>query len=209
MTRGWIGIQFQSVSPEIADNLGLAKPSGVLVAEVRAASPAAEAGLAVGDVINSVDGQPFANAHAFGRMLDDTLPGTRVALGIVRNGEEMSIAALVGDRPAAAQAHPTQVAEAADVEKDRQPLGLMLMPAEASTGTDGHGAIVVGIDPAGLAAGRGISLGYVILDVASQGIANPAEVYRMVANAQKAGKRSILLRLKSGDTARFIALPIA
>jgi serine protease Do len=204
VTRGWLGIQFQSVSPEIANSLGLAKSSGILVADVRSASPAAEAGLAAGDLVRSMNGKAVGNAHDFSRMLDDAAPGSKVMLGLVRNGREISVAAKVGDVPAAIEAQRTPAAvNSGNPDSDRQ-LGLMLTPAETPAG--GHGVAVVGIDPGGLAAGRGISLGDVILDVASQEVAAPTDVYAIVAGAQKAGKRSILLRVKSGDAARFIVI---
>jgi len=73
---------------------------------------------------------------------------------------------------------------------------------------EGRGAVVVGIDPVGLAAGHGIDPGDIILDVANQAVESPDDVYRLVANAKDAGKRSVLIRIKSGDTAQFIPLPL-
>jgi len=74
---------------------------------------------------------------------------------------------------------------------------------------EGRGALVAGIDPAGLAAARGINPGDVILDAENQAVTTPDDVYKRFADAEKAGKSSILLRIKSGAHARFIALPLA
>ena len=63
MTRSWLGIQFQSVLPEIADSLELAEPAGVLIADVHPAGPAANAGIAAGDLVDSVNGEAIKNAH--------------------------------------------------------------------------------------------------------------------------------------------------
>jgi serine protease Do len=210
VTRGWLGIQFQSVSPEIADSLGLAKSSGVLAADVRPGSPGANAGIGVGDLVRTMNGRAVENANAFNHMLDDTAPGARIVLGVAQNGRETFIDAVVGDTPAPIEAKADPPAVRADPPgTERQPLGLSLMPADSFAGTEGRGAMVVGIDPGGIAAGRGISLGDLILDVGSQAVATPEEVYKIVADARKAGKQSILLRIKLGEVAQFIALPIA
>jgi serine protease Do len=90
-----------------------------------------------------------------------------------------------------------------------QPLGLKLLPLSALDGNEARrGVMVVEVEPGGLAAGRGIDPGDLILDVADEAIGAPEDVYRLVDTAKNAGKRSILMRIKSGDTAKFIAVPI-
>jgi serine protease Do len=68
--------------------------------------------------------------------------------------------------------------------------------------------MVVGVDPVGLAAGHGIDPGDIILDVANQAVEVPDDVNRLVADAQRAGQRSVLIRIKSGEIAQFVALPL-
>jgi len=72
-----------------------------------------------------------------------------------------------------------------------------------NVGAGGRGVTVTGVEAGGLAAGRGIDPGDVILDVAT-----PEDVYRLVESAQRAGKRSVLMRIKSVETAKFVALPV-
>jgi serine protease Do len=210
VTRGWLGIQVQSVLPEIADSLGLAKSSGILVADIEPSGPAAKAGIAVGDVVNSINGETIRDAHEFNRTLNNTPPDSTVVLGVRQKGQEKSIAATVGRLPSQTDIkRPAAVAVKYDNDgADRPRLGLKLIPTGA-IGSEGHGVVVAGVEPGGLAAGRGIDLGDVILDVANQTIGAPEDVYKLVEKAQKAGKRSVLVRIKSGDTAKFIALPIA
>ena len=81
VTRGWIGVQIQPVTPEIADSLGLKKAGGALVAEPQPDSPAAKAGIESGDVITSVDGDPVADARELARRIGTMAPGTTVKLG--------------------------------------------------------------------------------------------------------------------------------
>jgi serine protease Do len=207
VTRGWLGMQFQSVSPEIADSLELAKASGVLVADIVANGPAADAGLATGDVLTSVDGETLKDSHQLARILDRTAPGAVVVLETVRQGRSRTVAVSVSQQ-AQAQLPPTSQPEKVGQQPRR--LGLRLAPAAVSgshAGT-GPGAVVTAIDPAGLAAGHGIDLSDVILDVANQAVESPDDVDRLVANAQGAGKQSVLVRIRSGETTQFIPLPL-
>jgi serine protease Do len=89
------------------------------------------------------------------------------------------------------------------------PLGLKLLALGAIDGSEGRrGVMVVEVEPGGLAAGRGIDPGDLILDVAEEAISAPEDVFRLVDTAKLAGKRSVLMRIKSGETAKFVALPI-
>jgi serine protease Do len=208
VTRGWLAMQLQSVTAEIADTLELTEPSGILVTEVEPQGGAAEAGLKTGDLIKSIDGETVRDSHQFNRVLDGTPPRAVVLLGIVRDGQDRSIIAPVASKPVSANAPPPEVTADEGVIKGREKqLGLQLAPAGTSGGED-HGARVVAVDPLGLAAGGGIDPGDVILDISNQEIRVPDDVYRLIADAQRAGKRSILMRIQSGGSTQFIALAL-
>ena len=207
VTRGWLAMQFQSVTAEIADTLELAEPSGILVTEVEPQGRAAEAGLKTGDLIKSIDGATVRDAHQFNRVLDGTPLGAAVVLGIVRDGQDRSIIASVGEKPVPANAPPLRATANEETNGREKQLGLQLAPA-GTGGGEGHGARVVAVDPLGLAAGRGIDPGDVILDVSNQEIQVPADVYRLIADAQRTGKRSILMRIQSGRSTQFIPLAL-
>ncbi len=217
VARGWLGIQFQSVLPEIADSLELPEPAGILIADVQTAGPAAKAGIAAGDVIDSVNGAAIRNAHDFSRAIDDLPPSSMVILGIRKKGRQDWVAVTVGQAPVAPE--PLMVRNedgnaGATAGADRppgQPLGLKLLALGALDGSETgarRGVVVVEVEPGGLAAGRGIDPGDLILDVAEEAIGAPEDVYRLVDTAKNAGKRSILMRIKSGETAKFVAVPI-
>jgi serine protease Do len=209
VTRGWLGIQFQSVLPDIADSLELAEPAGILIADVHPAGPAAKAGIAAGDLVDSVNGEAIKNAHDFSRTIDAIPPHSTVILGVRRRGRQEWIAVTVGGYPAQPDVQPLPTAKYEGVNEDRPQLGLKLLALGTANGTDEHrGVIVMEVDPGGLAAGRGIDPGDLILDIAEEAIAAPEDVDRVVNTARNAGKRWVLMRIKSGDTAKFIALPI-
>jgi serine protease Do len=218
VARGWLGIQFQSVLPEIAASLELAEPAGILIAEVQPAGPAANAGIAAGDLVDSVNGSAIKNAHDFSRAIDALPPRSMVILGVRKKGREKWVAVTMGqapsqpDLPAMARYEEGNGGVGAggdDPPQPGQPLGLKLLALGALDGSEGRrGVMVVEVEPGGLAAGHGIDPGDLILDVADEAIGAPEDIYRLVDSAKNAGKRSILMRIKSGETAKFVALPI-
>jgi serine protease Do len=108
--RGWLGIQIQKVTPEIAEALSDKEATGALVVEPQADSPAKKGGLASGDVIVSVNAQPVRDDHDLRSRISALAPGTRVQLGLRRNGETKTVTVTLGEmpRPNAKQANPSK-----------------------------------------------------------------------------------------------------
>ncbi|TVP42485.1 MAG: Do family serine endopeptidase [Halomonas sp.] len=97
--RGWLGIEAQALSRELAASFGLQTPQGVIIAGVVNDGPAARAGLEPGDVLLAVDGQPILDARATMSEIASIAPGTSLPLTIVRSGERMNMTLEVGERP--------------------------------------------------------------------------------------------------------------
>ncbi len=115
----------------------------------------------------------------------------------------------LGRLPTPPDVQPPPAPKYEDANEERPQLGLKLLALGAPNGAEGHrGVMVMEVEPGSLAAGRGIDPGDLILEVAEEAIAAPEDVYRAVNTAKNAGKRSVLMRIKSGDIAKFIALPI-
>jgi serine protease Do len=207
VTRGWIGVQIQPVTPDIADGLGLKKAGGALVSEPQPNSPAAKAGIQSGDVITSVDGTAITDARELARRIGTMAPGTSVKLGVVSQGQEKTVMLTLGTLPNERQAanHESQHAVP---ENDVPKLGLSLAPSNKVAGAEGNGVVVTAVDPNGVAADHGFQVGDVILDVGGKSVANPADVRKQLADARKDGKHALLFRVKSGEGTRFVALPL-
>jgi len=211
VSRGWLGVQIQPVTAEIADVLGLKLAEGALIAEPVAEGPAAKAGLISGDVIASVDDKPIKDAAALSKV-SGTAPGTSVKLGIVREGKEQTIGVALGELPVL---NPSASPEQQDSDEpetmgrgDDHDVGLELAPAGSIAGAGEQGVVVLDINPAGLWAERGFSLGDVILEVSGKSVRTPEEVGSALSEARNAGKRTVLLRLRSGDAMRFVTAPV-
>ncbi|MGA2124975.1 MAG: Do family serine endopeptidase [Xanthobacteraceae bacterium] len=208
VTRGWIGVQIQPVTAEIAESLGLTKAQGALVAEPQPDSPAVAAGIQSGDVITAVNGQPIKDARDLARRIGATSPGTSVKLTISRKGEEKALTLTLGELPKEQRQARANIEEPDQNGTELRRFGLTLAPAGKVAGTGGEGVVVVAVDPDGPAADRGFKTGDIILDVAGKVVSAPADVRKALSEARTEGKRSVLLRVKSGDSTRFVALAL-
>ena len=206
VTRGWIGVQIQPVTQDIADGLGLKKAEGALVAEPQANSPAQKAGIEAGDVITSVDGKEVKDARDLAKRIGAMAPKTSVKLTVLHKGSEKAVTLTLGEMPNAKEARVSS--EEGDTGTDVGKLGLTLAPAARVAGAGGEGVVVTGVDSGGVAADHGFSTGDVILEIAGKSVSTPADVRDVVASARTEGKRSVLLRVKKGDNTRFVALPL-
>jgi serine protease Do len=207
VTRGWIGVQIQPVTQDIADSLSLKKAEGALVAEPQANSPAVKAGIEAGDVITAVNGKPVKDARDLAKKIGALPPKTSVKLAILHKGAEKTVTLTLGELPNAKEARAnSDDNDSGTVDLDK--LGLTLAPATRVAGAGNEGVAVTGVDSSGVAADHGFSTGDVILEVAGKSVSTPADVRKMIVSARSEGKRTVLLRVKSGDNTRFVALPV-
>jgi serine protease Do len=204
--RAWLGVQIQPVTAEIADSLGLKKAEGAIVAQPQADSPASKAGIAAGDVITEIDGKAIKDSRELARKVGMMAPGTKIKVTLARKGEIKTLTLTLGKMPNEQQAKADTSDEMSAGDSPR--LGLNLAPAKDVAGSGDQGVAVVGVDPNGPAAERGIKTGDVILDVAGKAVANTAEVRKALSDARTAGKNTVLLRVKTAEATRFVALPI-
>jgi serine protease Do len=206
VTRGWIGVQIQTVTKDIADSLGLKKTEGALVAEPQADGPAAKAGILSGDLIQSVNDQEVKDARDLARKIASIKPGGTAKLGILRHGSQMTVSLTVTKMP---NENVAQTESKGGKSEGAAPLGLTIAPADSVEGKGSRGVVVTDVNPDGPAAENGIRRGDVILDVSGKAVNTPSDMRQAVADAQSGGKRTILMRVKSGNSTHFVAIPTA
>jgi len=206
VSRGWIGVQIQPVTAEIAENLGLKAPEGALVADPQANGPAAKAGIQAGDVITAVNGTPVKDAKDLARQIGSMSPGASVKLTVWRKGEEKTFSLALGELPKERQARAETPDSSGPAGTDVPRLGLTLAPAGQVAGSGSEGVVVTNVDPNGIASDQGFRTGDVILEVAGKKVANPGDVRSALSDASRDGKKTILMRVKSGDATKFVAL---
>ncbi|MBI4274857.1 MAG: PDZ domain-containing protein, partial [Rhizobiales bacterium] len=204
--RGWIGVQIQAVTKDIADSLGMKQPQGALVADPQANGPAAKAGIESGDVIVSVNGSPVRDARDLAKRIGAMAPGTSVKIGVLRKGSEKTFSLTLGELP-----KPREVRAPTDRSTRGAPLpklGLSLAPASEVAGSGSAGVIVTAVEPDGVAAEHGFKTGDVILEVGGKVISAPGDVSKAIEDARASGKRTVLMRVKSGEATKFVAVPL-
>ena len=207
VTRGWLGVQIQPVTAGIADSLGLKKAEGAMVDEPQSGSPAAKAGIKSGDVITAVNGTPVKDARDLARTIGMLAPDSAVKLDIVRQGEQQTVSLTLARMPS------DQQVASNDSEQNAAPsgvphLGLQVAPAKDVSGAGSEGVVVTGVDPDGPAAEQGFQTGTVILDVGGKAVANAGDIRHALTEAKSQGKHDVLMRVKTGDTTRFVAMPL-
>jgi serine protease Do len=212
VSRGWIGVQIQPVTADIADSLGLKKAEGALVAEPQANGPAAKAGIESGDVITAVNGEPVKDARELARTIGGLAPGNAVKLNVLHKGQDKVVNLTLGQLPNTIEAKADNdnddkgsVTRGTDVPK----LGLTVAPANSVAGAGKEGVVVTEVDPKSAAAERGFKEGDVILEVAGKNVTDAGDVREAINAARADNKNSVLMRIKSGGSSRFVAVPLA
>jgi len=210
VTRGWIGVQIQTVTPDIADSLGLKQAIGALVSEPQKDSPAAKAGIASGDVITTLNDTPVHDPRELARRIGTMSPGATVKLGVIHGGQSKIVSLTLGTLPSEKQAsndqNPRDQREVPD--SDMPTLGLTLAPGNKVSGAASNGVVVTAVKAGGVAAEHGFQVGDVILEVGGKPVASPAEVRKSLADARSEGKHTVLFRVKSNEGTKFVALPL-
>jgi serine protease Do len=212
VSRGWIGVQIQPVTPDIADSLGLKKAEGALVAEPQANGPAAKAGIESGDVITAVNGETVKDARELARTIGGLAPGNAVKLNVLHKGQDKVVNLTLGQLPNTVEAKVDDdndnrggATRGTDVPK----LGMTIAPANSVAGAGKEGVVVTEVDPKSAAAERGFKEGDVILEVAGKNVANAGDVREAINAARSDNKNSVLMRVKTGGVLRFVAVPLA
>jgi serine protease Do len=206
VNRAWLGVQIQPVTADIADSLGLKTAEGAIVDQPQPGSPADKAGIAAGDVITAINGKLVKDAHDLAGKIGMMAPDTDIKLTLLHQGGIKTMDLTLGKMPNEQQAKADTGSETS--QNDLPHLGLTLTPANDVAASGGKGVKVMAVDPDGPAAERGIKSGDIILDVGGKSVGDAADVRKALGEAQSGGKRDVLMRVKTAEGTRFVALPI-
>jgi serine protease Do len=206
VTRGWIGVEIQPVTSDIADSLGLKTENGALVADTEKDSPAAKAGIKTGDVILSVDGETVDGPRDLARKIAGLGPNASAKLAVWQNGAEKTFDVKLGTLPSEQVATADTNDDSATANLDN--FGLTLAPSDSVPGAAAGGVVVTNVDPDGVAAQKGLKVGDVILEVGGKPVTTPSQIASVLSEAKKSGHKAVLLRVKSGDETHFIAFEL-
>jgi serine protease Do len=201
--RGFLGATIQDVTPTMAAALKMNDSNGVLIGDVTAKGPAAQAGVKPGDVVIKMNGQPVADASSLRLRVSQTDPGTTVPLTVLRDGNPVNLSVKLGELPG----DHDKTADNGSAQGTLQGLQVEpLTPAmrqQMHLGSDSNGVVVSQVDPNGAAAASGIREGDIIQEVNHQAVTTVSDFERAMHSA---GNRAILLRIVRDGTGLFVAI---
>ena len=206
--RGYLGVEAQSVTPEIALALSLPSPNGALVAQVSPDSPAARAGILAGDLIKSVGGKAVANPRDLAVDIGAVKPGEPTVLTVIRDGVTKSVDVTVGaladqDRPSPQSAQSAARGAA---------VGLTVVPLtqearlQFNVPKDLRGALVSEIATGSPAEAAGLHAGDVVLAVGTRAVSTPPEAIAAIRDSLKASPQALALRIFRGGHTLFVVV---
>jgi serine protease Do len=205
VTRGWLGVGIQAVTPDIAKSLGRAETTGALVSSVSEASPAEKAGLKAGDIITEYDGRKVERVSDLPRAVAGTPVGRDVRLGVVRDGTPMTLTAKVAALDA------KEPREADRSERAKPTLGLAVQPLTPALAQQlgekaTQGLVVQNVVDGSPAADAGFERGDVIVEVNKKPVKSVAELRESV---DKHGKgKPMLFRIQRQDASLFLTVTV-
>ena len=215
--RGYLGVRINPVSEDFADALGIPKNQGEFIQFVQPGEAAEKAGLRANDVVLKVNGKDVTPDQTLSFLVANIAPGTRVPLEIIRDGKRQTLPVTVGRRPSeeelAAQSFDPEGGNQLDNPSAKggaapaagaveQALGLQVVPLTPPLARqfglpDGTGGVIVAaVDASADAAQKGLQRGTVILGINGRDIASKADLEAAVAEAKRAGRQAVLLRVR-------------
>ncbi|MDE1938845.1 MAG: DegQ family serine endoprotease [Alphaproteobacteria bacterium] len=215
VTRGWLGVQIQSVTPDMAASLGMSQPKGAIVASIVPGSPAAKAGFEQGDVVTAINGKQVEDSQDLTRRVAELTAGKKAGFSVLRDGGSKTLDVTIGQRK------EDQVASnddggtpAGTPAATGQAMGLGLTAVTPDVkrtynlDDSVQGVLVTKVDPDSDAADKGLQPGDVLLKVGNKSVRTPQEVEKSVAEAHSAGRKTVLLLVSSDGTSHFVAVDI-
>ncbi|HYN00767.1 MAG TPA: Do family serine endopeptidase [Aestuariivirgaceae bacterium] len=199
VTRGWLGVQIQPVTDEIAESMGLTVTKGALVSDVTDKSPAAKAGIKTGDTVVSVNGTEVLEPKDLARRIAQIKPGKPAELIVLRDGKQTVLSVEIGVMPADAELSLAP-------ESKPSPATLSSLGLSLETNETGDGVTIVAVEAGSSADGKGLRVGDTILQLNGKDVSSVESFKSELEDASKNGQKKVLMLVRSGDRQRFVAM---
>lgn len=205
VSRGWLGVLIQDVTRELAESFGMKRPHGALVAQVLEDSPAARAGIEVGDIITEFNGEEVTDSSDLPPLVGRTRVDSDAKVKVLRDGKIRTLKVRIAELPAE-EALQQPAAPSPQVKTDR--LGLLVgeLNAAQRKELEVSGGVLVQQIEDGPAAQAGIRRGDVIVKLNNKQVENPSQFNDLVASLPKGRSVPVLVKRRSGPL--FLALKV-
>ncbi len=215
--RGWLGVNIQQVTDEIAESLGLRNGTrGALVARAQDGGPAALGGIQAGDVILRFNGQEVREMRNLPRIVADTAVGSSAPVVVWRDGKEVTVSVTVAELPSeAAQASATPAPAARPTTVELTGLGLRIGPItpEArerfSLRAESRGVVITEVTPGSTAAERELRAGDVIVEIQQERVGTPQEVQERLERLRRQNRATALFLIEGPQGQRWVPLRLS
>ena len=207
--RGWLGVQMQPLTPELAKAVGRANTDGALIDEVLPNSPAAKAKVQQGDVITAFDKKPVKAPRDLALAVATVHTGSTSSMTLWRDGHEQTVSITVGTQP------EEKKTAKAEEHRNQAPVGMSLetLSPEARNALhlkdDAKGVVVSRVAPNSKASESGVRAGDVIVRVGDTAVGTPAQAAGKIHEAQQAKKEAVPLLVMRDGTTYYLALQLA
>ena len=204
VVRGWLGVESQEVTPDLAKSFGLAAPTGALVAGVQKDGPASKAGIQRGDIIIKFDGQTVHDEHELPELVAQTALGKTVPVEVIRDGKHLTLSARI------AELKDQQIASAADTESPGSSWGVQVQDLTPEIAQQlgiqrSKGVVIRQVRPDSVASDAGLQAGDVILEVDHKKVDSADDFAAFARDAQKQ-KKSALLLVQRGNATLYTVI---
>ncbi|MFY7837829.1 MAG: Do family serine endopeptidase [Novosphingobium sp.] len=215
--RGYLGVRIQALSDDLAASLGLPKKRGEFIQAVEPGAAAAQAGIQAGDVVVKVDGKDVTPDQTLSFIVANTTPGKRIPVELLRNGQRLTVQAVVGKRPTEEElaqqsfdpdAQQDEDSFAGNQQQQQAPgalqnnLGIAAIPLNAQiarqlgVGEDTKGVVISAVSASSDAAAKGLQRGDIVLSANYISVASVADFEKIVRTAKTEGREAVLLRIQ-------------
>lgn len=215
--RGYLGVTIQPLSDDLAASLGLPKRRGEFIQSVVPSQAAAKAGIQAGDVVVKVDGKDVTPDQTLSFIVANTTPGKRIPVELLRNGQRLTVQAVVGKRPTEEELAQQSFDPDAQQDEDsftgnqqqqqapgalQNNLGIAAIPLNAQiarqlgVGEDTKGVVISAVSASSDAAAKGLQRGDIVLSANYISVASVADFEKIVQTAKTEGREAVLLRIQ-------------
>ena len=209
VTRGWLGVSIQDLTPDLSKSLGLPVSDGALVSDVNAGTPADKAGLRADDVVVALDGNKIASSGALSRSVANKRPSSVSTLSVYRGGKKLEVKVTLGTRPNLEGTGPSEPGNTSDDTTRQKKLGLAFQDVDPrmTQGMPPEGALISEVLPSSPAEKADLRPGMVVVEAGGKKVKNAEGLAGILRHAKSGSTLLLRVQIQGGKVLRALVIP--